>query len=498
MYSNMEPAKLRNKTNLPDSFSEKVAKGGVWVFGLRIINRSLAFIRTIVLARLLAPEDFGLLGIAMLSISTLETFSQTGFETVLIQKKNVESYLDTAWTLSAIRGVLLFAILLGAAPMIAKFFSSPGAILVIRVLAISTLLSGFTNIGIIFFQKELEFNKQFLYEFSAILVDLTVSITLAFLLRNVWALVWGGLAAKFIRLLLSYILHYYRPRIRLQKEKFKELYGFGKWIVGSTILVFLITQGDDIFVGKVLGVTALGLYQMAFLIANLPATEITRVITYITFPAYSKLQDDMPRLREGYLKVLQLTAFFAVPAAGGIFVLAPDFTRIFLTEKWLPMVPAMQVLTLAGLFRSIVSTMSPVFFALNRPDIDTKFQTIRFLCLAILIYPLTAHWGLFGTSCAVLLGILISSVLFIFTIIKITQCDIGQITKIIVYPFINTITIVSIIYILKIFFNFYSIWHILMIVIILCLNYLLITFLLDKLLNYGIYKIIRENIIPVR
>jgi O-antigen/teichoic acid export membrane protein len=489
----MEPAKQRNKPNLPDSFSEKVAKGGMWVFGLRITNRSLAFIRTIILARLLAPEDFGLLGIAMLSISTLETFSQTGFETVLIQKKNVESYLDTAWTVSAIRGVLL-----GAAPMIAKFFSSPDAILVIRVLAISTLLSGSTNIGIIFFQKELEFNKQFLYEFSAILVDLTVSITLAFLLRNVWALVWGGLAAKFIRLLLSYILHDYRPRIKLQKEKFKKLYGFGKWIVGSTILVFLITQGDDIFVGKVLGVTALGLYQMAFLIANLPATEITKVITHITFPAYSKLQDDMPRLREGYLKVLQLTAFFVIPAAGAIFVLAPDFTRLFLTKKWLPMVPAMQVLTLAGLLRSIASTMSPVFFAVNRPDIDTKFQTIRLLCLAVLIYPLTVHWGLYGTSCAVLLGISISSILFTFMIIKITKCNVSQFAKIIVYPFINTTIIMMIIYVLKTFFKSYNIWHLLLIIIIFCLNYLLITYLFDKLLNYGIYKIIKENIIPVR
>jgi O-antigen/teichoic acid export membrane protein len=494
----MEPVKQRNKPNLPDSFSEKVAKGGMWVFGLRIMNRSLAFIRTIILARLLAPEDFGLLGIAMLSISTLETFSQTGFETVLVQKQNVESYLDTAWTVSAIRGILLLAILLGAAPMIAKFFNSPDAILVIRVLAISTILSGFTNIGIIFFIKEMEFNKQFLYEFSAILVDLTISITLAFLLRNVWALVWGGLAAKIIRLFLSYILHDYRPRIRLQKEKFKELYRFGKWIVGSTILVFLITQGDDIFVGKILGVTALGLYQMAFLIANLPTTEITRVITHITFPAYSKLQDDMPRLREGYLKVLQLTAFLAIPAAGGIFVLAPDFTRLFLTQKWLPMVPAMQVLTLAGLLRSIASTMSPVFFAVNRPDIDTKLQTIRLLCLAVFIYPLTVHWGLYGASCAVLLGISISSALFSFMIIKITKCNVSHFIKIIICPFINTSIIVLIIYFIKTFFKSYNIWHLSLIAIIFCLNYLLITYLFDKLLNYGIYKIIKENIVPVR
>ena len=183
-------------TNMSDShetesLSKRVVRGGMWVFALRIIGRSLGFIRTIILARLLAPSDFGLLGIAMLAILTLETFSQTGFQVALVQKKeNVESYLDTAWTVSAIRGTLLFLILFFSAPMAAAFFNLPQATLVIKILAVSSLLSGTKNIGIIFFQKELKFKKQFVYDFSAILADLAVSISLAFILRSVWALVW--------------------------------------------------------------------------------------------------------------------------------------------------------------------------------------------------------------------------------------------------------------------------------------------------------------------
>jgi O-antigen/teichoic acid export membrane protein len=252
-----------------------------------MLNRALGFIRTIILARLLAPEDFGLLGIALLSISMLETFSKTGFDSALIQKKeNVESYLDTAWTVSALRGILLFFILLFSAPLIARFFNTPAAAQVIRVIALFTLLAGLRNIGILFFQKELEFNKQFSYEFSATLVDLTVAITLAFILRNVWALVWGGLAASLVRLVLSYVLHPHRPRMRIDREGFQELFGFGKWVLTSGILVFLVTQGDDILVGKLLGVTALGLYQMAYTLSNLPATEVTHMISKVTFPAH--------------------------------------------------------------------------------------------------------------------------------------------------------------------------------------------------------------------
>ena len=190
----------------------------MWVLALRIVNRGLGFIRTIILAGLLAPEDFGLLGIGMLSIAAIETFSQTGFGHALIQKKeNIDSYLDTAWTVSAIRGIVLFLILFISAPLIAKFFNSEQATLVIRVIAVSTLITGFKNVGVLHFFKKLEFNKQFVYEFSGTLVDLSVAIALAFILRNVWALVWGGLAGNLLRLFMSYLLHPYRPRLKIRK-----------------------------------------------------------------------------------------------------------------------------------------------------------------------------------------------------------------------------------------------------------------------------------------
>ncbi len=422
----------------PESLSKKVVRGGIWVFALRFTRRGLGFIRTIILARLLAPEDFGLLGIAMLAIATLETFSQTGFQAALIQKKeNVESYLDTAWTFSAVRGVLLFFILFFSAPLVATFFNSPQATLVIKVIAVSTLLSGFRNIGIIFFQKDLEFNKQFSYELSATLVDLTIAITLAFILRNVWALVWGGLAANFVRLFMSYILHPYRPRARLDKGEFKELFGFGKWVLGSSILIFLLSQGDDIFVGKMLGVAALGLYQMAYLISNLPATEITHVISQVTFPAYSKVQNDLPKLRKAYLKVLQLTAFFSIPMAGGIFILAPEFTQIFLGAKWMPMVPAMQVLCVLGALRSIVATMGPVFYSTGNPKMGTELSIIQLCIMIILIYPLTMKWGIVGTSLVVVLTN-IASYWGVKKTLSLTKCKFSVFAKSLFNPLIST------------------------------------------------------------
>ena len=418
-----------------DPLSKKVVKGGLWVFSLRILNRGLGFIRTLVLARLLAPEDFGLLGIAMLSISTLETFSQTGLEAALVQKKeNVRYYLDTAWTVSAIRGFALFSILFLSAPTIATFFHSPQATLVIKVIAISTLLTGCRNIGVIFFQKELEFNKQFSYEFSATLVDLTVAITLAFLLKNVWALVWGGLAAHLTRLFMSYRLHSYRPKVRMNKEEFVELFGFGKWVVGSGMLVFLVTQGDDILVGKILGVTALGFYQMAYLISNLPATEITHVISKVTFPAYSKMQNDISQLKDGYFRVLQLTVFLSIPASGAIFFFAPPFTAVFLGQKWLPMVSALQVLCLFGVIRSIGATMGPVLYGIGRPQVQTKASAIQLVFLAIIIYPLTVSLQILGTSLAVLVSNLLGFILITRETKAILNFRYGEVCAVLAVP----------------------------------------------------------------
>lgn len=467
----------------------------MWVFSLRVINRALGFMRTIILARLLAPEDFGLLGIGMLSIATIETFSQTGFGHALIQKKeNIDSYLDTAWTVSAIRGLLLFLLLFVSAPLIAQFFNSDEATLVIRVIAISTLISGFKNIGVLFFFKKLEFNKQFIYELSGTLIDMSIAIILAFVLRNVWALIWGGMAGNLLRLFMSYLLHSYRPRLRMRKSEIKELFGFGKWIVGSGIIGFLINQGDDIFVGKMLGVAALGIYQMAYLLSNLPATEITHVVSQVTFPAYSKLQDNIPRLRSSFIKVLQVTIFFSAPIAGGIFILIPEFTQLVMGNQWMPMVPVMQILVVAGLLRSVAGTTGPVFLAVGEPQIETSWNTIRLIILAVLIYPLTARWGIWGTAIAVSINILIATIGYCFAVSRITRCTVQDFMKSLSLPLLNSFIMISFLFLIKSQFISIQYFQFFLLIGAGVLSYILVAMLFDALLNYGIARTLKENL----
>ncbi|MFH1760217.1 MAG: lipopolysaccharide biosynthesis protein, partial [bacterium] len=416
--------------NNEGSMSHRVMRGGMWVFGLNITCRLLSFVRIIVLARLLAPDDFGLFGITMLALSVIETFSQPGIQNALIQKKdNTEEYLNTAWMIMMIRGVILFSILYISAPFVASYFKTPPAATIIRVLAVAKLFAGFSNIAVVYFQKELEFNKQFVYLLTITVFEVTVSILAAVILRNVWALVYGVIAGSISGLVLSYIIHPFRPKFVIDWKKAKELFGFGKWLLWSEILLFLILQGDDLFVAKMLGASVLGLYQMAYNIANLPTTDITRMVTRVTFPAYSKIQDNIQRLKESYLRVVQLVAFLSFPLSGAIFILAHDFTKIFLGEKWLSIVPVLQVLVFAGLVRSIMATIGPVFLAAGKPRIDTKWQLIRLLVLITLIYWFTVKWGMVGTAVAVVASNVAATAGFFYDLIRVLKITLIKLAK---------------------------------------------------------------------
>jgi len=479
-----------------ERLSQRVVKSGLWAFALRAVNRAFRFIRLIILARVLAPEDFGLMGIALLTMATLDTFSQTGFQAALIQKKDdIKSYLDAAWTVLILRGSILFAILYIIAPFAAHFFNAKEAEVIIRVIGLSFLIQAFTNIGVIYFEKELEFNKLFIYSFVGTLSDFVVAVSAALILKNVWALVFGSLAGSTAMCITSYFIHPYRPKFDFHLGKAKELFGFGKWILGSSILIFLITQGDDIFVGKLLGTTALGLYQLAYRISNMPTTEITHVISQVTFPAYSKLQDNIEKLREAYLRVLQVTAFLSFPLAGLIFVLAPDFTRIFLGEKWMPMVPAMQVLAIYGAIRSIGSLTGSLWQAYGKPQISTYFNMFKLILIAIFIYPFTVWWGILGTALAVVAASLVVHIFGYTVVAKTICCKVRDLLRWVIFPLNSTAFTIFILHIIRKSLKLgFSIDIFLLIIAIGVLIYSFLIYIYGQIFGYNTLAVLRKHL----
>lgn len=419
-----------NNTNAQagPSLNRRGVMGGIWVAALQGVTQLLSLIRVFVLARLLAPDDFGLFAIAMLAMSLIEALSQTGVQQALIQKKGeIESYLDTAWTIQILRGVLLAACLVAAAPWITDFFEQPHVASLIRPLALAVLLNGFINISVIHFQRKLEFHKEFLYRVAPVLIDICVALTAAVLLRDAMALVYGLLAKSVALIVLSYVICPQRAKIGLKLDQVRELYQFGKWMFVFGILVYVINQMDRAIVGKLLGATELGYYYMAFLIGTLLATHINAMISRLLFPLYSKLRHEESGVRQAYIAVLDACSIIIFPVTCAIVIFANDIVTILLSAKWLPMIPVLQILALKGLLWTLAAaTGGPMYFAFGRPDINVKINLIQLLILALLIYPLAERYGIIGVAVLVVVSMAISYLLNIGISMKFTRISLKQ------------------------------------------------------------------------
>jgi len=487
--------KIRNLINPGKNLSDKIAKGAFWIFLLRIFTRSFSLLKSLILARLLSPKDFGLFGIALLTFSILENFSNTGFNTALIQKKGkIENHLDSAWTVQILRETLIANIIFWFSPYISIFFSEPGATNILKGLALGILIKGFVNIGVINFRKEMEFNKNFIYEFSAVITDVIFSISMALILQNVWALVIGYILGNVVRVIVSHKISEFTPKISFDIHKISELFSFGKWILASNVLVYILTQGDDILVGRVLGATSLGVYQMAYKLSNLPATEWSHLVAKLTYPAYSKLQDNFKKMKKAYTYSLKLTAFLSFPVSGAIFIFADPFTKLILGEKWLSIIPIMKILSVYGLLRSIGATTGVIFMALGKPEVRTRFQLFQVLIFSILIYPGIVKFGLHGASYIVTFYSLFNYFM-VFLIYRILDLDLKEIFKVNMIPLSFTILTMLAIHILKInYFNIVSYFNFIVLVLMSILIYVSLVIIFDKKLNYNIKSLIINQI----
>ena len=383
--------------------AQRVTKGTVWVVSQNVFGRLLQLGMLAVLARLIGPGEIGLVGIALLVLSATRKLTQIGLEDAIIQQgeDDVDHYLNTTWVLQVLRGVAIAGALFVVAPFVADVFHEQRATALVRAIGLSPLLFGLTNPGIVYFQKDLEFHKDFVYKLSGEFAMVVVAVGFALVEPTAWAYVTGYVVADVVRLVLSYVIHPFRPGLEFDREAAGDLVSYGKWITGSSVLYFLYSQGDDAFVAWYLGPASLAFYQYAYRFSNAPATELTQVVSSVMFPVFSKLQTDRQLLRDTFLRSLRLAIFVALPMSCGIAIVAPSFVRAFLGPEWESMILPMQILTVYGLFRAIGKTWGPVWKALGRPDYHTKLSVIRVVCLAVIVYPLTARYGIVGTAVAV-------------------------------------------------------------------------------------------------
>jgi PST family polysaccharide transporter/lipopolysaccharide exporter len=432
--------RVKSVSTAGGSLTQRSVVSGGWVAALNVSGRVLQLVMVVIVARLIGPEAFGLMGIGLLAMSAFDQFSRLGLDEALVynENENVDDYLDTTLALNVGRGVFLGAVAFLSAPLVAALLGEPRATPILRVLGIGPVLHGLRNPGVVYFRKDLEFHREYIYKMSGAVAQVVVAIGYALVFPSVWALVAGTIAKKVVRGGVSYWIHPYRPRPRFDFDRARELVDYGKWMTGASITGFLTKQGDDAFLAWMLGATSLGFYQMAYRIAKAPNTEVTHVVSRVAFPAYSKLQDDTEKLRTAFYRTIKVTLLVSFPAGAGIIATAPVFVDAVLGDSWLTMVPALQLIALYGMSASLGSTCGEMWKATGRPDVIFKFKLVKIALYVVLIYPLTARYGIFGTALTVVLADVILRAPTLVVTARIIETPVTRVLREASYPLVGS------------------------------------------------------------
>ncbi len=435
------------------SLKKKVIRSGIWVGISRVGINLLSFVRTIILARLLNPDDFGLMGICLIVHRGIEIFTQTGFAAALIHRKsNFDEAKDTAFTLVVIRGIILAAVVFGIAPFVANYYEENILVRLLRVFALVFIINGFGNINIIALHKELNFKLVTFNVQARRISELLITVTLAYYLRSVWALVLGNVISAFASIIISYRIIPGRIKFVFNKKIAGELFGYGKFITGLAIVVFVSSEIANAVIGKLLGMEELGYYVFAFTLASLPTTHISKIISRVMFPAYSKLQDDREALKKTYLNVLKIVGILAIPASLGIAVLAPEIVRVVYGERWLPVAGPLPILCIYGCLMAIESMNGYVFNAIGKPNITFYIPTGRLPLTLIIIYPFIIHYGINGAAMAVTIPLAIQFFVSMFIFSRVIELRLANIARNIMPTIAYSCIMAAIVYCCKYYF----------------------------------------------
>lgn len=381
----------------------RMARGAAWMVMFRLTERGIGFVSTLILARLLVPDDFGLVAMATSILAALELLGAFSFDMALIQNQSAtRTHYDTAWTFEVLFGITKCVLLLLLSGPAAAFYNEPRITAVIQVLALCALLQGFDNVGVVAFQKDLELHKEFWFGLGRKLAGFVVTLALAYWFRSYWALLGGMLTLRITSLSLSYLLHPYRPRLSMGAAR--ELFNFSRWLLLNNILIFANNRGADFVIGRLSGARALGIYSVSYEIANLPTTELVWPISRAVFPGYSRMAGDRQALAATFLQVIGLVALLTVPAGALIGLVAEPFVLLLLGPKWLEAVPLIQVLAVFGIVRSLHGPTGSIYIALGKPVAVAWLQCIQLVLALSTMVVLVPRFGAVGAAWAILVG----------------------------------------------------------------------------------------------
>jgi O-antigen/teichoic acid export membrane protein len=391
-----------NKTQVISSLIWKLAERGG--------TQGISFIVSIILARLLSPEDYGIIALITIFIAIANVFVQSGFNTALIQKKNTdESDFSSVFYLSLFIALILYILLYFTAPRIADFYDNEQLVSILRVLSITLIFGAFNSIQNAYLARKMMFKKLFFCSLGSIIISGTIGIATAYSGWGVWALVAQNITSQMSVTIILWFTVKWRPTLMFSLKRVKSLFSYGSKLLASSLINTLYLNLRSLIIGKIYNPVMLGYYNKGQQFPNLIITNIDGSIQSVMLPALSAHQDNQKRVKEMMRRTIVSSSFLIFPMMIGMAVVAEPIVKVVLTEKWLPAVPFLQIFCISYMLYPIHTANLQAINAIGRSDMFLKLEIIKKV-FGLAILSISLQYGVY----AIALGEVISGIIASF------------------------------------------------------------------------------------
>lgn len=434
------------------SLKKQTVSGVKWLVGSSFLQKAITFSATIVLARILTPSVFGLFSLAFVAIDALGLFKSMGFDSALIRRKeDTEKAANTAFFVIPLLGLLLYLILSFAAPAIGRFFDNQELVSVVRALGIIFVISCFGKVPAALLEKNMQFKKVSIAEVSSALIYAASAIALALLGFGIWSLVFAYILKTVNQNILVWYFAKWRPKFEFDRKVALEMFHFGKFLFLGGVIWFLKANLDNLLVGKILGVTALGFYAIAFSIANFCSDYLGSKVNRVIFPAYSRLQENLIDLKKASLKTLKFISIIVLPFGLGLSVLGTQVIGFFYGPKWIEAGAILRILVIAGIFNTLPVGLNAIFLACGKPKLWFWINLLQVFLFFVLIAPMAKLFGVLGVAMVVSMSSFIAFCIALAWAMQILAIKISEIYEALKPALFASLIMIAVLLIAKIY-----------------------------------------------
>ena len=433
------------------SLKIKTAKNIGYIAIIQLLSIIFTTITLLILARILNNTDFGIIAIGLVVLNALIQISDLGMISAIVHRQDrSDKALATGFLLRLILGITAYLIIALTVPYWAKVFGSTEIINVVRIMSLIIIISNFGFPSQTKLNLDLNFKNISLAQGCQTLSYAGIALILTFVGFGYWSLVFGHVISWLVWVIIINALAPWKFKFLFDKKLAKELISYGKHILGSVVVIFAITNIDNIIIAAIFSIALLGIYDIAYKWGTIAATQITLVVNNVMFPTYSKIKKNVQLLKSAYLKTLHYVTLLSFPMAIGLIVIAPEFIEYVLTEKWMPALTPLIILCLFGLMRSISANSGSIFKAVGRPDILFKISSLSLFLKLIFIF-IMIYYGfeIIGVAFAVTSTSIFITQLNVYYCCKFTRTNLYEVLNPLRVPAIASIIMAVAILIIK-------------------------------------------------